>query len=576
MILLYHKIFPIAKTESWVDVESFHRQMLQLRRREVVRLDEYDVSDPSQVVITFDDVYHNVLEYAAPFLYELGYPFELFISGDFIGGNDAFDPMEPFTEFATEEDLRELIRMGGRLQWHTRSHPNLGDETSPTRISRELTIPDKLQALDLKGMKWFAYPYGCFNDLTVKEVRERFVGAVSCDQGNNQDRYLLKRTTVKNGSDFEPYAKVGVIIPSYNYGMFLPETLESVLRQSQQPTEIHVADDCSDDVTEEVGRDYANRYPGLVQFYRNTHNLGIVGNFNAAVGRTRSDYIMILDADNRLPGNYVEILAGALDRNPDAAVAYTDFALFGPRASLVWKDFPQAWRGECIEGTFYTIRFPEFESLDQLRHRNFIHGNSLYRRTAFEQAGGYREAAGVPEDFDLFLRMIALGWSARRCAGPLLEYRQHSSDQAQSRLVREEALNWYRRRITEADQKLAQQDEALRQLQIAKNRAESLAAKRRILLSNADQKLAQRDEAMGQLQIAKNRAESLAAERLNLLQDRETRLRQLTMKLTVPVATCTDTQSLKRLLDWTRDLADHRLKLLRIERELRQQQEKDP
>ena len=463
MILLYHKVHPESKTCWWVDVEAFYLQMLALRGRKIVYLDDYDPANPNQVVITFDGVYRNILEYAAPLLKEFGYPFELFVTSDYVGRDNAFDTGEPSAAFASETELTALIGMGGRLQWHSRTHVNLARITDRECIRFELGMPENLRRIDPSGFRWFAYPHGDFNDIVVEEVRVRFVGALSCIQGNDHDRFVLNRQIVTNDRIIEPRGRVAVIIASYNYGCYLPEAVESVLRQTRLPDEIHIVDDYSDDNTEEIGRYFADKRPGQIQFHRNFNNLGIVKNFSDAVSRTRSDYICILGADNRMRSDYIERLAALLDIHPYVAVAYTDFALFGPRARMLYSQFPSDQRGRVIRDYFFLITFPDFtpEARQQLEHGNFIHGSSMFRRTAYEQVGGYLREDGVPEDYHLFLRMIRAGWGAIRCPIPLLEYRQHSREQANIRLSTHVEAQFYRNVVAERDGQITSLNQAV-------------------------------------------------------------------------------------------------------------------
>lgn len=458
MILLYHKVHPEAKSLWWVDCDRFHRHLLTLRSRKVVYLDDYDRSDPQQVVITFDGIYRNVLEYAAPLLEKFGYPYELFLSGAHVGKDNEFDAVEPPASFCNEAELAELVARGGRLQWHSWSHTNLKEATDSEMIRRELTVPDSLRSLDPAGFRWFAYPHGDFNDAVVAETKRCFTGGLSCVQGSSEDRFTWNRLTVTSETDIRPRPLVSVIIASYNYGRYLAEAVESVVGQSQLPDEILIVDDASDDETSDVGRIFAQRHPELIRFHRNERNLGIVENFNRAVAATSGDYVCILGADNRMRGDYVEQLAGCLDRNAQAAVAYSDFALFGSRARLLYGQFPMERRGRIIADTFYEIVFPDFTAAarDSLKTGNFIHGSSMFRRNAFEAVGGYVVESERPEDHSLFLRMVRAGWSAVRCGQPLLEYRQHSREQANVQHTAGRMAEFYRERSDELERQLDQ------------------------------------------------------------------------------------------------------------------------
>ncbi|MGE0312629.1 MAG: glycosyltransferase [Lautropia sp.] len=497
MILLYHKVYPEAKTVWWVDVERFHRDLVALRSRKVVYLDDYDPADPDHAVITFDGIYRNVLEFAAPLLRDFGYPFELFFSGDHVGHSNAFDVVEPPADFVDREGLARLVELGGRLQWHSASHADLR-EVSDDALARELAVPAAYAALDPSGFGWLAYPHGEFDARVLDATRGRFRGAVSCNQGDEEDRFKLNRTTITNDSPALARPSVAVIVASYNYGRFLVEAVDSVLAQSQQPDEIHLVDDCSDDDTASIAAALSSAHPGRLQVHRNERNLGIEANFNAAVSRTRADYVCILGADNRLPANYVESLAGILDRHPEVAIAYSDFALFGPRARLVYGHYPAQRQGRIIHDQYFVVGFPEFtpESAATLREHNFIHGSSMYRRTAFDQVGGYASRQNGAEDHQLFRAMIEAGWLARRSPSTMLEYRQHSREQANERLNQGIALRFFQDRTRQLQGDLdarerevaplrARLDEAVRELDRTRSELAATQASSRHALDEA-------------------------------------------------------------------------------------------
>lgn len=448
MILLYHKIFPEAQGQWWVTPDTMRNQLLDLQGRyQFVYLDDYIIGSKDQCVVTFDGIYTNVLKYAAPLLKELGIPFELFLSGDHVGLGNDFDVGEPPAQFCNAAELRRLRDFGGRLQWHTRSHARLFG-LDQGALAHELDIPANLRELDPSGYTWFAYPHGDCDETALKVVRERFKGAVSVVQGNDHDRHLLNRVIVEETTCFR-HSKITVIVPSYNYGAFLSDAVESVLRQTRPPDEIIISDDCSTDNTQEVGEYYARRFPKLVRYRRNTTNLGIVEHFNAAVEEAKGDYICFLGADNRLCSNYVEETSGILDRDSKCGVAYTDYHLFGPRAALVHLNFPEEWRMSPRDG-FYGIRFPEFsqKTFDQ---RNFIHGSSMYRKSCFEAVNGYRRDPGDPEDYAFFKKILLKGWAARKAVNTFLEYRQHSSSQADFVFAAAAQLRFYKYRVTELE-----------------------------------------------------------------------------------------------------------------------------
>lgn len=446
MILMYHKVHPNSPTMWWVTVDSFYRQLVELQSWDVVYLDDYDPQNPRHAVITFDGIYQNILQFAAPLLKQFKYPFELFVSGDHIGKSNEFDQVEPLARFTTIAELRELERIGGRIQWHTQSHPDL-QKLSFDAIQTEVIAPAELKAqFSSNAFRWFAYPYGNFNDEAYEAARKHYSGAVTCNQGNDSDRYKLNRVTVTNESSFAR-GKISVVIASYNYGAFLPEAIESVLRQSISPHEILIVDDHSSDETQTIGEEYQRLFPERIKFHRNSQNLGIVKNFNHAVDRCGGDYVCILGADNRLFGNYLEQCIRILEQEPLVGIAYTDLYMFGERASILAEDLKAIAMVENKPKGFYvSMPTPEStEQLDAIRKQNFIHGSSVFRKDAFSKVGGYLEKEDAPEDHELFIRILQAGYHARKAA-TALEYRQHSRTQANERLKSYQLLSFYKQK----------------------------------------------------------------------------------------------------------------------------------
>lgn len=400
MILVYHKIDMISHSEWWVTPRNFHRQMLELREFDVVPLDDYDPGNSKQAVITFDGVYENVHTLALPILRKFGYPFEMFVIGDHVGGDNAFDTTEPGARFATRGQLTEMVEAGGRLQWHTNTH---ADMTTLAQVDAELEVPAGLRELDPGGFKWFAYPHD--RQAATEAVQEKF--NICPERKIALDDTRLSKSTVS------------LIIPNYNYGQFIEEAIDSALRQTLPVAETLVIDDCSTDAS----MDRIARYGQTLRAVRNESNLGIIKNFNKAVSLTSGDYICFLGADNRFRSDYIEKCKAVLDAEPQIDIVYTNAVLFGPRAEA------EAIRlGVPEKNGLYVWEFPEFDPAI-LEKANFIHGSSMYRRSAYERVGGYKEVGG-PEDYGLFLRMVKSGSRAKLIAEPLLEYRQHSGEQA--------------------------------------------------------------------------------------------------------------------------------------------------
>lgn len=453
MILMYHKVYLNSPTRWWVDIDNFYRHLCDLQEYDVVYLDDYDFNNPRHVVITFDDGYSNVSQFAAPLLKKFSYPFEVFINGAYLGKYNSFDSGdEPKTKIASRDELKKVVAAGGRLQWHSFDHIDMSKLTDKRVMTRELSVPAGIKKLDKKGFGWVAYPYGKFNQEVKARAKLEFRGALSCNQGTSKDIYCLNRVEITNESSFRKN-KISVVIPCYNHGHYLVEAVESVLRQTVPVDAIFIADDCSTDNTKEIAKNYLSRYPKIIRYFRNKRRLGIPQNHNKAVKKINSGYVCILDADNYFNSDYIERTARELNLDSRVGIAYTDYALFGPLAQAKYEKFPASWKGEIKMGQNFIINFPNFneESRNFLSERNFIHGNSLYRKEAYSQVGGYKVDSKRPEDHSLFYRIVKTGWLAKRVPYPLLYYRQHSKDQENDRFNFFAELNFYKVRNKEIE-----------------------------------------------------------------------------------------------------------------------------
>ena len=201
MILMYHKIDIITPTIWWVTPLAFEQQIERLKERKFVFLDDY-TSPENQAVITFDDAYENVFHHALPVLAAHKLPFEVFVIGDSIGGWNDFDPSEPLTRHMGMDHLEEIVRHGGRLQWHSRSHPSL-PSLDEEELCKELTVTESLRKkFPPPHFTWFSYPGGEHDDRAVKAVSQTFSGAVSVIEGKLEDRWQLNRITVDQHTAF--------------------------------------------------------------------------------------------------------------------------------------------------------------------------------------------------------------------------------------------------------------------------------------------------------------------------------------------------------------------------------------
>jgi len=215
---------------------------------------------------------------------------------------------------------------------------------------------------------------------------------------------------------------VSVIIPCYNQGGYLGEAIESVLGQSYSNFQIIVVDDGSSDNTQEVAKQYKQ-----VECIRE-ENRGLAEARNEGVKASRGEYIVFLDADDRLMRNGLEAGVNSLDAHPLCAFASGQYTLIAADGSAIAS--PER---PLIQAEHY---------IELLRH-NYIGmpATVMYRRAALDSVGGFDASRRACEDYDLYLR-IARDFSVHSHPTIVAEYRQHESNMSRNyRLMMEASLS---------------------------------------------------------------------------------------------------------------------------------------
>lgn len=110
------------------------------------------------------------------------------------------------------------------------------------------------------------------------------------------------------------YPKISVCIPTYNYGKFIADSIDSVILQTFKNFELIIVDNCSDDETEEIVKKYINIYDNI-KYFRNKTNVGMTANWNRCLELSSGEYVKILCADDLLLPNCLEKSIEALDEN---------------------------------------------------------------------------------------------------------------------------------------------------------------------------------------------------------------------------------------------------------------------
>lgn len=203
---------------------------------------------------------------------------------------------------------------------------------------------------------------------------------------------------------------ISVIIPSYNYGRFIAEAIESVLAQTLLPDEIIVVDDGSTDDTEEILKRFGDKITYIKQ-----ENAGVCAARNRGVTASSGEYIAFMDADDIWHPTKLEKQMAKFAEDPDIGLVHCGMREFESNTGEIL--------GTHIEGGDADVAF----ALLLWEGKVIIGpgGTIILKREAFDSVGGFDADMKVGEDWDFCYR-IARKYKVGFVPEVLVDYRSHS------------------------------------------------------------------------------------------------------------------------------------------------------
>jgi glycosyltransferase involved in cell wall biosynthesis len=214
---------------------------------------------------------------------------------------------------------------------------------------------------------------------------------------------------------------VTVVVPAFESARWIAATIASIRAQTLAPRAIVVVDNGSRD-----GTAAAAAQAGAQVIL--TPGGGPSRARNAGIRAASSPWIAFCDADDLWEPQKLERHAAAAQRCPAALATFSDWISFDDHGSLRETTL-------CNDPAYRSVRrtrvAPGIVQLEQASlQRGFyrsmfvLTSAALFRRDVLEDAGLFDERLRIGEDYDLFLRVFALG-PAAAIEEPLVRYRRH-------------------------------------------------------------------------------------------------------------------------------------------------------
>lgn len=189
--------------------------------------------------------------------------------------------------------------------------------------------------------------------------------------------------------------KVSVIIPCYNQAEYVKEAIESVLNQTYENIEIVVINDASTDNSSDVIKEYSNKHENII-FLDEKVNKGVVKSRNLAIEKCSGDYILPVDADDKIASTFVEKAVKILNEDDEIRIVYSRVMFFG----TINKEF----------------KLEKFNP-NRIIFNNCIPNTAVYRKADFVSVGGYKDYMKDGwEDWNMWLSILEIAPNKEKCA----------------------------------------------------------------------------------------------------------------------------------------------------------------
>jgi len=199
---------------------------------------------------------------------------------------------------------------------------------------------------------------------------------------------------------------VSVIIPCYKQAHYLDESLNSVFKQTYSNWECIIVNDGSPDNTDQVAKQWCKKDNRFT--YLEKSNGGLSSARNAGIKKSKGELILPLDADDILHKDYLSKLTPELTKDKSLAIV-----------SCFSKFFVKTTDNVVYESK------PKGSNINNILFENSIVASSLFRKSCWDEVGGYDEQMKNGfEDWEFWISITKSGHKYKIVEEFLFYYRR--------------------------------------------------------------------------------------------------------------------------------------------------------
>lgn len=187
--------------------------------------------------------------------------------------------------------------------------------------------------------------------------------------------------------------KISVIMSVYNDEKNVEDAIQSIINQTYQDFELLIMDDCSEDLTGKICKEYEKNFENI-KIYKNSKNLGLTKSLNILISKSSGEYIARQDSDDislrsRFENQIDYIESEKLD-------GCSTLSLIKNKGTI----FPK----------FSSYFNPKF--ISKIKNP-FVHGSLIIKKEVFNAVNNYDENFYYTQDYKLTSDMLNNGYKIR-------------------------------------------------------------------------------------------------------------------------------------------------------------------
>lgn len=128
-------------------------------------------------------------------------------------------------------------------------------------------------------------------------------------------------------------SKVSIILPSYNYGWCIAESIDSVIMQDFNNWELIIVDDGSSDNSIDIINKYVQKHPQKIKLYthHDNRNLGLTKTYKFGLSKCSGEYVAFIESDDVWAQGHLSSKIDIFNDNKDVVLVYNNVELFGDK-----------------------------------------------------------------------------------------------------------------------------------------------------------------------------------------------------------------------------------------------------